>query len=363
MRRMFHTALSVWFLVAMTMAQGCAGSAQSSGYSAHNANAAGANAGNAATSQWATAMRPQASAHVSMQGYVADPGASTALTDYFKQHRLPLVGAQVLRNPSDGARAVVLYGFVGSDFGKSDAQHKAEDYINDTSVEVDNRIRVNPELLSARGPSSATPADSSNDANTDAQDQQAEANAGASMPGVQSYVDQQNQEAQIQQYQQQNSMSGMTSMLPLIALLGILSMEMAAANSSGFAGGPSMGYPRYGSPYSSSPYGSPYSSPYSGYPAPVGPPYTYRPSYGTGVPGYGSPYSSSPYGSPNSSPYSGYPAPVGPPYTYGPSYGTGVPGYGSGSAYGSRGGSGYGSPGGSVTPYGSLPGSPFYPSP
>jgi hypothetical protein len=330
MRRLFHTALGVWFLIAMTMAQGCAAPAQSGGYSARNANSsANANAGNSNDSQWATAMRPQENAHVGAQGYVADPGASTALTDYLKKHRLPLVGAQVLRNPSDGSRIVVLYGFVGSDFGKSDAQRKAEDYINDASVDVDNRIRVNPELLSAGSSSSTGSADSSGNADPDAQDSQtpADASAAASMPGVQSYVDQQNQEAQIQQYQQQNSMSGMSSMLPLIALLGILSMEMAATSSGGFAGGPAMGgYPRYG-----------YSSPFGASP-------------------YGSPYGTSPYGSPYSSPF-GYSAPVAPPYTSSPSYGTVGPGYGS------RGGYGYGSSSGSVTPYGSLPGSPYYPSP
>jgi hypothetical protein len=312
MRRLLHTALGVWFLIAMTMAQGCAGPAQSGFNSARDANSpSNAAAGNGSTSQWATAMRPQANAHLSAQGYVADAGASTALTGYLKQHRLPLVGAQVLRNPNDGSRAVVLYGFVGSDFGKSDAQRKAEDYINDASVDVDNRIRVNPELLSA-GSSSTGSAGSSGNADANAQDSQtpSDASAVASMPGVQSYVDQQNQEAQVQQYQQQNSMSGVSSMLPLIALLGILSMEMAATSSGGFAGGPAMGgYPRYGSPFGTSPYGSPYGSPFSGYSAPVAPPYSYSPSYGPRV------------------------------------------------------GPGYGSPGGSVTPYGSLPGSPYYPSP
>jgi hypothetical protein len=310
MRRLFHTALGVWFLIAMTMAQGCAGPAQNAGNSARDASSpAGANTANSSNSQWATAMRPQANAHLTAQGYVADAGASTALTDYLKQHRLPLVGAQVLRNPNDGSRAVVLYGFVGSDFGKSDAQRKAEDYVNDASVDVDNRIRVNPELLSA-GSSAAGAAGAAGDANGQDSQTSSDASAVASMPGVQSYVDQQNQEAQVQQYQQQNSMSGVNSMLPLIALLGILSMEMAATSSGGFAGGPAMGgYPRYGSPFGGPPMGSPYGSPFSGYPAPIAPPYSYSPSYGSRI------------------------AP------------------------------GYGSPGGSVTPYGSLPGSPYYPSP
>ena len=134
-----------------------------------------------------------------------------------------------MRNPNNGARTVVLYGYVGSDYGKSDAQRQAEDFINDAAVEVDNRIRVNPELLAA-GRSSSVPAAAGS---PDAADAQAQANS--SMPGVQSYVDQQNQAAQVQQYQQQNSMTSMSSMLPLIALLGILSM---ASGGGGFRPGP-----------------------------------------------------------------------------------------------------------------------------
>ena len=272
----------------MTMAQGCAGPAQNPGYSTHDANSAVTK-----QSQFSRANNGQFG-FVETKNYVADTSASAALTDHLKQHRLPLVGAQVLRNPNDGSRAVMLYGFVGSDLGKSDAQRQAEDYINDASVEVDNRIRVNPELLTARGSSAATPPDASSHP-----DAQANASAPA-MPGVQSYVDQQNQSAQVQQYQQQNSMGGsMSSMLPLIALMGLLSMSNGGGS---FSTGPPMGYSPYG--YPSSPYG-----------------------YG------GSPYS----------PYSGYP-PGMPPSSFG------SPGYG----YGSSGG---------VTPFGSLPGSPYFGTP
>ncbi len=291
MRRVFHTALGLWFLIVMTMAQGCAGPAQS-------AATQGARA--ATSGQYAFATAPQNSSlsttPTDRSGYVADPDASNALTDYLKHHRLPLVGAQVLRNPNSGNRSVVLYGFVGSDFGKSDAQRQADDFINDPAVEVDNRIRVNPELLTA-GASSPGPAATGSANGADAQ-----AQANASMPGVQSYVDQQNQAAQIQQYQQQNSMSSVSSILPLVALLGILSM----ANSGGFSTGPSMGYSPFGNPaYGNSPYGY-------------------------------SPYANSPY-----SPYSPYASPGMPPATFG------SPGYG------------YTPPGGGVTPFGSLPGSPY----
>jgi hypothetical protein len=292
MHRMLHGALALWFVIATSIAQGCAVPAQSNNQS----SAAGASF--AGTKQSQFPQHSKASSGIpDVRNYVPDTGASTALTDHLKQHRLPLVGAQVLRNPNDGSRAVVLYGFVGSDLGKSDAQRQADDFINDASVEVDNRIRVNPDLLSARGSSSTTSPDAANDPD-------AQANAGApSMPGAQSYVDQQNQTAQVQQYQQQNSMGGsMTSMLPLIALLGLLSMSSGGGS---FSTGPPMGYSPFG--YPSSPYGgSPYSpfggSPYSPYGyAPGAPP----PGYGNPGYGYGSPGGVTPFGSLPGSPYSG----------------------------------------------------------
>jgi hypothetical protein len=291
MRRLLHTALGIWFLVAMTMAQGCAGSAQNAGASVRRD---ASNAGSAGSAQGG-----QISNHVAASsataGYVPDSGASTALTDHLKQNRLPLVGAQVMRNPNTGARSVVLYGFVGSDFGKSDAQRQAEDYINDPSVDVDNRIRVNPDLLAA-GRSSPPPSTTGSADMTDAQQQ-----ASSALPGAQSYVDQQNQAAQVQQYQQQNSAASMSSMLPLVALLGILSM----ANGGGsFSTGPPMGYSPYGnSPFGYSPYAnSPY-SPYSPYAAPIPPSNFGSPGYGYGAPGGGV----MPFGSLPGSPYRSFP--------------------------------------------------------
>jgi len=303
MRRLLHTALGVWFLIVATMAQGCAGPAQSTRAYGQGEATSPANTNVNSPSQFAYATAPQnstpARTPADTSGYVADPSASSALTDYLKHHRLPLVGAQVMRNPNNGARTVVLYGFVGSELGKSDAQRQAEDFINDAEVDVDNRIRVNPDLLAA-GRSAVQP--STSDSSDDADDAD-DAQANASMPGAQAYVDQQNQAAQIQQYQQQSSMASMNSMLPLIALLGMLSM---ANSGGGFSTGPSMSFSPYSSPFGNSPYSnSPYGSPYSGYPPPN----------------------------------SGYP----PSSTYG--------------------GHGYGPSGGGVTPFGSLPGSPYYSSP
>ena len=50
---------------------------------------------------------PVAETHIDTTGYSPDQSESRALTDYLTQHRLPLVGAQVLNGP-DGKRAIVL---------------------------------------------------------------------------------------------------------------------------------------------------------------------------------------------------------------------------------------------------------------
>jgi hypothetical protein len=97
------------------------------------------------------------------QSYKVDTNASSALTKYLRENRLPLVGAQVL---TDGAivTRIVLYGFVATEFGKSDAARKALAYVDQQmrtgTVEpvVENRIEVRPEI--ARMRSSAAPASS-----------------------------------------------------------------------------------------------------------------------------------------------------------------------------------------------------------
>src|SRR5207302_893157 len=88
----------------------------------------------------------ESTTHLDTTGYSASQRESQALSDYLKQHRLPLVGAQVLHGP-DAQRAVVLYGYVGSEFGKSDAAAKAKKYLNDPGVAIDNRVKVRPEIL------------------------------------------------------------------------------------------------------------------------------------------------------------------------------------------------------------------------
>src|SRR5690242_14749239 len=57
-------------------------------------------------------------------GGTIDSPQSQGLSDYLKHHSLPLVGAQVVTSPS-GGKQVILFGFVASDFGKTDAEQKA----------------------------------------------------------------------------------------------------------------------------------------------------------------------------------------------------------------------------------------------
>ena len=73
---------------------------------------------------------PPASSAGTVAGGTIDSPQSQALSDYLKHHSLPLVGAQVVTSPS-GGKQVILFGFVASDFGKTDAEQKARHYLKD----------------------------------------------------------------------------------------------------------------------------------------------------------------------------------------------------------------------------------------
>ena len=279
MRRFLQLSLAFWLAISMTLAQVSLAAAQTGPASPGSADEYGGDAGGSRSS------------HFDTSGYTASPSESQALTEYLKQRKLPLVGAQVLRN-AEGRRIVVLYGFVGSDFGKADAAKKAGLFLHNATVEVDNRINVRPELLASNRPSSA------HSSNPDAgyappgqpanPETSSSADGSAAYPGPDSYKAQ-----QANPYVQQFS-----SMMPLIALLGALGMSVAGGNS-GFSFGTSPFSSRYGNPYASpyGPYGSPYSSPFGGSPYSANP--YGRAPYGS------SPFGSSPYGAPPfaSSPY------------------------------------------------------------
>ncbi len=79
------------------------------------------------------------------QNFTVDSAASEALTNYLRQNRLPLVGAQIGTAPA-GVRRLVLYGYVATQFGKSDAESKAIAYLGSPRPEVVNRIVIQPEI-------------------------------------------------------------------------------------------------------------------------------------------------------------------------------------------------------------------------
>ncbi len=90
------------------------------------------------------------------QEFSVDQKLSEALTTDLRGHLLPLVGAQVGTNAS-GARRVVLYGYVATEKGKSDAEKRARDYLGAPTPEIDDHIVIQPEIarLRPRGDASA----------------------------------------------------------------------------------------------------------------------------------------------------------------------------------------------------------------
>jgi hypothetical protein len=189
-----------------------------------------------------------------------DKSQSSALTDYLKSHRLPLVGARVLVSPS-GQRQVMLYGFVASEYGKDDAEAKARKYLNEPAIGVDNQIKVQPQLAKTTPNSSSA------------------YTADPSMGGVQAYENQQSQDAyqqsQINQYQAQTQ--GPSVLTTLIPLLGFFGGSFGSGGFGGSVGGFGGGFGSYGgSPYGGSPYGGGY-----GYPAPPPPGFGYGPPSST----------------------------------------------------------------------------------
>ena len=103
------------------------------------------------------------------QSYKVYSADSQYLTAYLRQHRLPLVGAQVLGDVA-GNRRIVLYGFVATEFGKNDAAREALAYIESraragtSAPQVENRIEIRPEIARMKTQATtATAADSGNE--------------------------------------------------------------------------------------------------------------------------------------------------------------------------------------------------------
>ncbi len=79
------------------------------------------------------------------QSGTVDTATSQRLTDYLRKHRLPLVGAQIIRD-NDGGTQVMLFGYVATSFGKNDAETKALKFMK-PGAQIINRIEIRPEIL------------------------------------------------------------------------------------------------------------------------------------------------------------------------------------------------------------------------
>jgi hypothetical protein len=195
---------------------------------------------------------PPASSAGTVAGGTIDSPQSQGLSDYLKHHSLPLVGAQVVTSAS-GGKQVILFGFVASDFGKTDAEQKARHYLKDTSLVVDNRIKISPELAGSAGTSGSTVngAPSGNTMPSDGSDPYASSGSVQDYqnnlpPDAQAY---QAQGQQLQQYQQYNGAppSMLTTIIPLL-LGGGMTIGGGSGGYGGGFGGFSSGYaPSYGS--------------------------------------------------------------------------------------------------------------------
>ncbi|MFI5352851.1 MAG: hypothetical protein ACHQZS_07785 [Candidatus Binatales bacterium] len=176
-------------------------------------------------------------------GSLTDSQLGQQMTDYFKGHRLPLVGAQVYTD-SSGGRQVVLFGLVATSFGKSDAAQKATSLLNDPAIAIVNRIRIDPTLIAANG----APEQSAQNADSNGA-------AGQTPPPPQM--------GGVQDYESQNRYSAYQQGQPPYPGMG-----MSSFMSSGFGFG-SRGISSFGGSGLSIPLTSPYGSPNPGpYPAP-----------------------------------------------------------------------------------------------
>jgi hypothetical protein len=197
---------------------------------------------------------PPPSSSGTVAGGTIDSPQSQGLSDYLKHHSLPLVGGQVVTSPS-GGKQVILFGFVASDFGKTDAEQKARHYMKDPTLVVDNRIKISPELAGAHGSSGSTVngVPSANAMPSDGSDPYA--NSGSVQdyennmpPDAQAYAA---QGQQVQQYQQYNSQppSMLGTLLPLLLGGGMtVGSGGYGGGYGGFSSGYAPGYRSYGYP-------------------------------------------------------------------------------------------------------------------
>jgi hypothetical protein len=135
----------------------------------------------------------------------APDSTADALSSYLHDHRLPLVEARLMTDAL-GFRTLVLYGFVATDFGRSDAEAQSRRFLKDAEIMIDNRIKVRPELLH---PETASPPTAvANDGGSgepqrasgptdDESAPPADVEAGEALGDIQAYEDQEENELQV----------------------------------------------------------------------------------------------------------------------------------------------------------------------
>jgi hypothetical protein len=85
------------------------------------------------------------------QDYTVDQQLSQGLTTDLRSHLLPLVGAQVGKDAA-GDRRVVLYGYVATQKGKSDAESRTLAYLGSPAPQIVNHIVIQPEIATLHAP-------------------------------------------------------------------------------------------------------------------------------------------------------------------------------------------------------------------
>jgi hypothetical protein len=262
MRRIGKAFVVVGLSAAVTALAGCTPVQNPYGISATKGSQLGSSSFDSSSSM------TQSSAAGTVAGGTIDSPQSQGLTDYLRHHSLPLVGAQVVTS-SSGGKQVILYGFVASDFGKTDAEQKARHYLNDPRLVVDNRIKVSSELAGGKSSTgSSTPYDSNDPYASSGSVPDYQNNL---PPDAQAYAAQ-GQQLQHQQYNGSGSGSSMLTM--------ILPLLLGGGGGMTFGSGGYGGYGGFGGGYGG--FGSGYAPGYGGYGYPGYPPPS--PAWGAGAP-------------------------------------------------------------------------------
>jgi len=213
---------------------------------------------------------------VSLASQAAPDPESATLTEYLHNHRLPAVGAQVTVG-EDGARTVMLYGFVATQRGFDDAAQRTRDFLHDPYVRIVNRVKIEPEMLALHKQGSQATSSSYS----------SQESSGAPAPALADNTPPPADVGDIQQYQAQNqsidpygmqgqstTITGSTLLLPLIG--GLLTYGLLNSFGPSYYSPPSYYVPPSPPPYYPPPYmphrhyhGRPFHSTFMAPPAPA----------------------------------------------------------------------------------------------